>query len=69
MTTPRLQAIEPQLAELSDEEMRELAAELIQRATQAKDKPKTVDWERFRGILKHGPDAVEYQRTIRAEWD
>lgn len=70
MTSPRLQAIEPLIAELSPEEMRELASELTQRASQPEDPPKKIDWERFRGVLsKDGPDPVEYQRAIRAEWD
>ena len=69
MTSPKLKAIEPLLAELTPGEMRELADELIQRADPPEDKPKTIDWELYRGILKHGPDGVEYQRAVRAEWD
>lgn len=67
MTTPRLQAIEPQLAELSPEEMRELAAELNHRAGPPEYLAKPVDWERFRGVIKNGPDPLEYQREVRAE--
>ena len=59
MTTPRLQAIEPQLAEFSPEEIRELAAELAQRAEKPEDKAKEIDWERSDGILKHGPGGLE----------
>ena len=71
MTTPRLRAIEPQIADLSPEELRELVNELIQRADappKEPKEPKKIDWDRFRGILKHGPDGLEYQRAIRAEW-
>ena len=69
MTTPRLRAIEPLLDELSPEEMQELAAELTQRAGQFGDRTKPIDCENYRGLLKHGPDAVEYQRAIRTVWD
>ena len=69
MTTPRLRTLEPLLDELSPEEMRELVAELTQRAGQFGDTAKPIDWEKYRGLLKHGPDAVEYQRAIRTEWD
>ena len=68
MTSPRLQALEPFLDQLSPEEVRELAETLKQRTEPSEDKPK-IDWDRFRGILKHGPDGLEYQRSIRAEWD
>lgn len=69
MESPRLKAIEPHLPELSQAEMLELAAELIQRARQTAPEKKAIDWDRFDGVLKHGPDALEYQRAIRAEWD
>lgn len=69
MESPRLKALEPQLAELAPEEVRTLADELALRALLDVAKTKTVDWERFRGVLKDGPDGLEYQRAVRAEWD
>lgn len=69
MESPRLKALEPLLDELSQEEVFELAAELAQRAPQVMYTPKPIDWERFRGVLKSGPDPLEYQRAIRAGWD
>lgn len=69
MTAPRLQALQPLLDQLSPEEVSELAESLKKRTELPEDKPKKIDWERFDGILKHGPEGVEYQRAIRAEWD
>jgi hypothetical protein len=69
MTSPRLKAIEPLLSELSQEEIEELASELRERSAQSKYKPKPIDWDHFDGIIKNGPDPLEYQRAIRAEWD
>ena len=63
------------LAELTKSEMLQIAAELIERARRADEEddggegPGVVDWSQFRGLLKHGPDPLEYQRAIRAEWD
>lgn len=63
-----------ELAKLTAEEMREVASELVERARQSEEGevPRLsgkVDWNHYRGILKHGPDPLEYQRAIQAEWD
>ena len=69
MTSPRLKAIEPLISELSREEIHELTAVLNARAGQPTYEPKPIDWDRFDGIIKNGPDPLEYQKAIRAEWD
>jgi hypothetical protein len=65
----RLKALESQIAELSPEEVKALADELALRTLLDVATTKTVDWERFNGILKTGSDGLEYQRAVRAEWD
>ena len=70
MTSPRLKAIEPLLSELSQDEIQELAVELARLTPKVKYAPKPIDWSRFDGVLsKNGPDPLEYQKAIRAEWD
>ena len=68
MESSNLRAIEEQLLKLSQAEILDLAARLIALA-QEKASRGVTDLSAYRGILKHGPDPLEYQKQIRAEWD
>lgn len=70
MESPNLRAIEQHLPLLTQPEILDLAARLIALAqANANSEIKETDLSRYRGILKHGPDPLEYQRQARAEWD
>ena len=84
MATRETTSLEAHIAAMTPAQMLRLASELIDRARglveetpvedDAAEEPEgkgsgVVDWNRYRGILKHGPDPLEYQRAIRAEWD
>ena len=68
MESPNLREIEKQLPGLTQAEILDLAARLIALA-QEKQSRKETDLSKYRGILKNGPDPLEYQKQIRAEWD
>ncbi|MGV3614760.1 MAG: hypothetical protein ACO1SV_05420 [Fimbriimonas sp.] len=69
MESPHLKAIESHIPALTQAEMLELAAELIERARRMATPPRRLDWEEFRGVLRHGPDPLDFQREARKEWD
>ena len=68
MESSNLRAIEEQLLKLSQAEILDLAARLIALAQEKASRGET-DLSAYRGILKHGPDPLEHQKQIRAEWD
>lgn len=69
MHSAHLKAIEEKIQQLSEDEMLQLAASLIQAARTKSGERKTIDWSKFRGVLKGDFDPLEYQRQIREEWD
>ena len=69
MESSRLKALESQIAELSPEEVKALADDLALRTLVDAARTKTVDWERFNGVLTTGSDGLVYQSAVRAEWD
>jgi hypothetical protein len=69
MESPRLKALESQIAELSPEEVKSLAEQLALRSLLADATAKTVEWERFSGVISTTIDGVEYQNAVRAEWN
>jgi hypothetical protein len=68
MDSPHGKSIEEHLQMLTADEMLDLASELIDRARRSMPRTKKVDWDRFSGLLKHGPYPLEYQNAIRGDW-
>jgi len=69
MESPIMRTIEQQLPNLSQAEILSLAARLIALAQERVKRSAESDLSKYNGILKHGPDPLEFQRQIRAEWD
>ncbi|RYG48800.1 hypothetical protein EON79_03420 [bacterium] len=69
MDPAALYEIETRLLDLTAKEKMELGQKLIEQARSESEPSERVDWSEFRGLLKDGPDPLEYQRAIRAEWD
>jgi len=64
-----MRTIEQQLPNLSQAEILSLAARLIAIAQERVKRPAESDLSKYSGILNHGPDPVDFQKLIRAEWD
>jgi hypothetical protein len=71
MDSPALASIENQVARLSRDEQIALAAWVNELVKQDKtnSSKREVEWVKIRGLLTEGPDPLEYQRTIRSDWD
>jgi hypothetical protein len=69
MHSAHLKAIEDKIPQLSEDEMLQLAASLIQAARTKSGERKKIDWSKFKGVLKGDIDPLEYQRQMREEWD
>ncbi len=68
MKSQSMQEIAKQLPSLTQAEILDLAARLIALA-RVKEGQKETDLSKYLGILKNGPDPLEYQKDIRGEWD
>ncbi|MFI5385114.1 MAG: hypothetical protein ACHQ50_03245 [Fimbriimonadales bacterium] len=68
MESPILKQIEQQAELLSQAEVLDLVSRLVDIAKE-KAPARQTDLSKYSGILKHGPDPLEFQRQIRAEWD
>ena len=72
MQSSALARIEKQVALLTRDEQIELAAwvaELVAGKQTPSASKHEVEWEKIEGIVKDGPEPLEFQRRARAEWD
>lgn len=64
-----LEALKKASADLTDDQLLELAVFLLQRVKRPAYSARTVDLSRFYGKATFPEDAMEYQKRVRAEWD
>ena len=70
MEPASLAQLERQVALLSREDQLALAAWVLDRLRAKRpSSPAPIEWTKYSGILKHGPDPLEYQTRVREEWE
>ena len=69
MAQRNLDSIKKASADLTNDQMLELAVFLLQRVKRPRYEAKKVDLSRFFGTIQFPQDAMEYQKRVRAEWD
>ena len=69
MTVATLEEIEAILPTLTGSQLLRLAQKVLAQARTVVEPPQTIDWEAYRGVLRHGPDPLEYQNAVRGERD
>jgi|GEM_PF-3909607 len=73
MQSPMLAAIENQVVQLTREEQLALATWMNTLVSKlqppAKGPKQRIQWELIDGIMPDGPDPLEFQHALRAEWD
>ena len=69
MALKKLTEIQREVDQLSDREQKQLAEYLHKKISKSKGSATPAELAEFKGTLKLRFDPVEFQRTIRAEWD
>jgi hypothetical protein len=64
-----LNSIKRASADLTNDQMLELAVYLLKRVKRPGYDVQKVDLSKFYGTVKFPEDAIEYQKRVRAEWD